>query len=92
MHAPVHHFDIYATAAAAAGAPMPTDRTMDGVDPLPFARGAKVVGDPIHPPQGADAASIEGHRAAIEAALIAVARRADELVGRAPVEPGEPLR
>ena len=32
---PVHHFDLYATAAAAAGAPMPTDRKMDGVDLLP---------------------------------------------------------
>ncbi|MFQ5415545.1 MAG: sulfatase-like hydrolase/transferase [Myxococcota bacterium] len=36
---PVHHFDIYATAAAAAGTPMPTDRRMDGVDLLPFVRG-----------------------------------------------------
>jgi arylsulfatase A-like enzyme len=37
--APVHHFDIYATAAAAAGAAMPTDRKMDGVDLLPYVRG-----------------------------------------------------
>ncbi len=29
---PVHHFDLYATAAAAAGAPLPDDRRMDGVD------------------------------------------------------------
>jgi arylsulfatase A-like enzyme len=36
---PVHHFDAFATAAAAAGAPLPTDRTMDGIDLLPFARG-----------------------------------------------------
>ncbi len=36
---PVHHFDIYATAAAAAGAPMPSDRKMDGVNLVPFARG-----------------------------------------------------
>ena len=33
---PVHHFDIYATAAAAAGASVPADRPMDGVDLLPF--------------------------------------------------------
>ena len=33
--APVHHFDLYATAAGAAGAPMPADRTMDGVDLVP---------------------------------------------------------
>ncbi|MDG2305070.1 MAG: sulfatase-like hydrolase/transferase [Candidatus Binatia bacterium] len=36
---PVHHFDVYATAAAAAGAALPTDRKMDGVDLVPFARG-----------------------------------------------------
>jgi arylsulfatase A-like enzyme len=35
----VHHFDIYATAAAAAGAEVPTDRKMDGVDLLPYVRG-----------------------------------------------------
>lgn len=39
--APVHHFDIYATAAAAADAPMPDDRTMDGVDLLPFVTGER---------------------------------------------------
>ncbi len=39
VDAPVHHFDLYATAAAAAGAPLPTDRTIDGVDLLPWARG-----------------------------------------------------
>ncbi len=37
---PVHHFDIYATAAAAAGAPMPEDRKLDGVDLLPWVGGA----------------------------------------------------
>ena len=36
---PVHHFDIYATAAAAAGAELPSDRTMDGVDLLPYVTG-----------------------------------------------------
>jgi len=35
----VHHFDIYATAAAAASAEVPTDRKMDGVDLLPYVRG-----------------------------------------------------
>jgi uncharacterized sulfatase len=39
VDAPVHHFDLYATAAAAAGVPVPADRPMDGVDLLPFARG-----------------------------------------------------
>jgi arylsulfatase A-like enzyme len=33
------HVDIFATAAAAAGAPLPADRTMDGVDLLPFIAG-----------------------------------------------------
>ncbi len=37
---PVHHFDIYATAAAAAGASLPSDRKMDGVDLVPFVNGA----------------------------------------------------
>ena len=41
--APVHHFDLYATAAAAAGAPLPTDREIDGVDLLPFVAGASGV-------------------------------------------------
>jgi uncharacterized sulfatase len=35
----VHHFDIYSTAAAAAGATMPGDRKMDGVDLLPYVTG-----------------------------------------------------
>ncbi len=39
VDAPVHGFDLYATAAAAAGAPLPSDRKIDGVDLLPFARG-----------------------------------------------------
>lgn len=41
VHQPVHHFDIYATAAAAAGVPLPSDRKMDGVDLIPFARGER---------------------------------------------------
>lgn len=36
---PISHFDIYATASAAAGAPLPTDRAIDGVDVLPFVNG-----------------------------------------------------
>ncbi len=35
----VSHFDIFATAAAAAGATMPRDRIIDGVNLLPFVRG-----------------------------------------------------
>lgn len=34
--APVSHFDIFATALAATGTAMPTDRVIDGVDLLPF--------------------------------------------------------
>jgi arylsulfatase A-like enzyme len=35
----VSHFDIFATAAAAAHAPLPNDRVIDGVDLLPFVQG-----------------------------------------------------
>lgn len=36
---PVGHIDIFATAAAAAGAPIPKDRVIDGVDLLPYLQG-----------------------------------------------------
>ncbi len=36
---PVGHVDVFATAAAAAGAALPADRKLDGVNLLPFARG-----------------------------------------------------
>lgn len=36
---PVAHVDIFATAAAAAGASLPSDRVMDGTDVLPFVEG-----------------------------------------------------
>ena len=39
VEAPVHHFDMYATAAAAAGAPLPDDRRIDGVDLVPYVTG-----------------------------------------------------
>ncbi|MDE2361700.1 MAG: sulfatase-like hydrolase/transferase [Hyphomicrobiales bacterium] len=42
---PIGHVDIFATAAAAAAAHAPTDRTLDGVDLMPFARG-EANGDP----------------------------------------------
>ncbi|MHC4932533.1 MAG: sulfatase-like hydrolase/transferase, partial [Planctomycetota bacterium] len=38
---PVHHFDLFATAAAAAGVPLPTDRAIDGVDLVPFVEGKR---------------------------------------------------
>ncbi len=38
---PVHHFDIYATAAAASGAELRPNHVIDGVDLLPFALGEK---------------------------------------------------
>ncbi len=37
--APVSHFDIFATAAAVAGVPVPRDRIIDGANLLPFVRG-----------------------------------------------------
>ncbi len=39
MAAPISHFDIFATAGAAAGATLPADRTVDGVDLMPFVLG-----------------------------------------------------
>jgi len=36
---PISHLDIFATAAAAAGASLPTDRPMDSVDLLPYVTG-----------------------------------------------------
>jgi len=36
---PVAHIDVFSTAAAAAGAPLPADRRIDGVNLIPFARG-----------------------------------------------------
>jgi uncharacterized sulfatase len=41
VESPVHGFDIFATAAAAAGVPLPGDRTIDGVDLVPFVRGER---------------------------------------------------
>jgi arylsulfatase A-like enzyme len=39
--APISHFDIYATASAAGGAPLPGDRVVDGVDVIPYVNGTK---------------------------------------------------
>jgi arylsulfatase A-like enzyme len=39
--APVAGIDVFATAAAAAGAALPADRVIDGVDLVPFARGER---------------------------------------------------
>jgi uncharacterized sulfatase len=41
MDAPVHHIDLFATIAAAAGANVPADRKMDGADLLPYIRGER---------------------------------------------------
>ncbi len=39
--APVSHLDLFPTAAAAMGVPLPDDRPIDGVDLLPFVRGER---------------------------------------------------
>jgi len=39
MAAPIQHIDLFHTFAAAAGAQVPTDRKLDGVDLLPYIRG-----------------------------------------------------
>jgi arylsulfatase A-like enzyme len=43
VRSPVSHFDLFATAGAAAAAPLPTDRPIDGVDLLPVAAGERVL-------------------------------------------------
>jgi arylsulfatase A-like enzyme len=40
MKAPVHHIDLFHTIAAAAGASVPTDRKLDGVDLMPYITGS----------------------------------------------------
>ncbi|MFA5122077.1 sulfatase-like hydrolase/transferase [Zavarzinia sp.] len=39
--AAISHFDVFATAAGVAGAALPADRTIDGVDLLPFLTGGR---------------------------------------------------
>lgn len=58
--------------------------------PLPFDRGAKVFGDPLHPPETDDEAAPAAFLARIEAAMIDCAQRADRLAGREPVAPAAP--
>lgn len=41
MDAPVHHIDVFHTFAGAAGATVPADRALDGVDLLPYFTGEK---------------------------------------------------
>ncbi len=45
VSAPIHHIDLFHTIAAAAGAQVPADRVLDGVDLLPFIRG-EATGEP----------------------------------------------
>jgi len=39
--APISHFDIFSTAAGAAGIPLPDDRVIDGVNLIPYLKGEK---------------------------------------------------
>jgi lysophospholipid acyltransferase (LPLAT)-like uncharacterized protein len=48
---------------------------------LPFGRGAMVLGEPVHVPQEADAAALEGYRLTVERELDRVHERAYALVG-----------
>ena len=41
MDAPVHHIDVFHTFAGAAGAAVPDDRSLDGVDLMPYFTGEK---------------------------------------------------
>ena len=57
-NAPAAHFDVFATAAAAAGVPVPSDRIIDGVNLLPQVLNASTNGETKGTPatQGATAA------------------------------------
>lgn len=56
--------------------------------PLPFGRGAMILGEPIHVPRHADAATLEAARRSVEAALDAAYARAYRLIGCE--DPGRP--
>lgn len=55
--------------------------------PFPFDRGAVVFGDLIPAPGRDDPGTLEDHRLAIEAALLAASHRADIMCGREPTAP-----
>lgn len=46
---PVAHLDLFPTIVAAAGAPLPTDRVIDGIDILPYATGTAAGPAPERP-------------------------------------------
>jgi lysophospholipid acyltransferase (LPLAT)-like uncharacterized protein len=52
--------------------------------PKPFADAAMVIGAPIEVPKGADEATIERTRGALESSLAALEDRARTLVGKKP--------
>ena len=54
--------------------------------PYPFCRGVFAWGEPIYVPKDADKATLERKRTEVEAALTAVMRQCDEMVGRPVVE------
>lgn len=56
--------------------------------PWPFGRGAQVFGEPLWPPEADDDATVTAYLARIEAALIEVTNRSDDLCGRARITPG----
>ncbi len=55
--------------------------------PWPFGRGVIVYGEPLDPPATRDDASIEAFRQRIEAETTAITQHADDLCGRARIEP-----
>ena len=61
---PVTHLDIFTTAAVAAGAALPEDREIDGVDLLPY-----VLGGATEPPDQAPAGEGQAPRAPLPRAL-----------------------
>ncbi len=57
--------------------------------PAPFSEGVVVWGEPLHAPRDADEAGLDSFRRSAEAALIAVADRADAATGHAPIVQGD---
>lgn len=60
--------------------------------PLPFSRGVYLWGNPISVPADADDAMLEQKRLELEEEMIRITAEADRMMGRKPIEPGEPRK
>jgi len=60
--------------------------------PLPFSKGVFLWGNPITVPADADDAVLEQKRLEVEQEMIRITAEADRMMGREPIEPGEPRK